>query len=335
MSKCLSLPRRVVVLVALSLIVLLVAPFVGITSISLSNLRNPSGVQGEIFWSLRVPRVAVAFLVGSGLAVAGAVFQAIFRNVLATPFTLGVASAAALGATLHLALGIGAGVVGGVAVAVSGGIAAMIAALLATALLLVIARRAPPVTILLSGVVISFFFSSLTVCVQYASDLTGVFRVTRWMMGSIESSSLESLVVVAPVVVLAGLAALWFAPELDLIACGDELALSRGVELMAVRAVLIAVVSLLVGALVSVCGPIGFVGLVVPHIARLWVGALHRRMVVVSGFLGGAFLVICDAIARVVLAPAEVPVGVITALVGGPFFVWALLCSRESAALNG
>lgn len=298
-----------------------VAPFLGIVS-----LRDLPAVP--VFWELRVPRVALAFLAGSGLAVAGMAFQALFRNPLATPFTLGVSNGAAFGATLAIRLGWTASVMGVSAVSLS----AFAGALASLALVygIAAARRTPSAPVLLlAGAAVSLFFSSLILFVQYLSDLAGSFRMLRWLMGGLETVGYGAVLDVLPFVLSGAAVILLFARELNLLAVGEEIAVSRGVRVTAVRGVLFAASTLMVGGIVALSGPIGFVGMMVPHICRLLIGPEHRFLGPATLFFGGLFLVACDAAARLLIAPAEIPVGVITALLGGPFFV-GLLVRRSS-----
>ena len=179
---------------------------------------------------------------------------------------------------------------------------------------------------LLAGVAVSFFFSSMILFLQYVSDPTRTFRMVRWVMGGLESIvGLDSVLVVLPFVFAGCAVVLYFRHELNLITTSEELAIARGVEVDWVKFVVFLVTSIMVGAIVSVCGPIGFVGLMAPHICRLLIGPDHRILTPATILFGGAFLVFCDTLARIVIAPTELPVGILTSLLGGPFFVWLLL----------
>ena len=317
------------VLVALGLFALVVlcsAPLVGVEKTPLGALwGNADAGQVKILWTLRMPRVAVAFLAGAGLAIAGMAFQAMFRNPLATPFTLGVASGASLGAASYIHLGLAFSlfrIAGESWFAFAG-------ALLTIAVVYGLARAArgtTNVTMLLAGVAVSFFFSSMILFLQYLSDPTRTFRIVRWVMGGLESIvGWDSVLTVLPFVFAGGAIVLYFRHELNLITTGEELALARGVEVDRVKLIVFLVTSVMVGAIVSACGPIGFVGLMAPHICRLLIGADHRTLTPATILFGGAFLVLCDTLARTAIAPTELPVGILTALLGGPFFVWLLL----------
>jgi iron complex transport system permease protein len=276
--------------------------------------------------------VAVGFLAGAGLAACGMAFQAMFRNPLATPFTLGVAGGASFGAAVYLQLGLSFAFL-----SVSGiSLFAFLGALGAISLvygLTRLRRGFSAMGMLLAGVAVNMFFSSLIMLVQYLSDFTESFRIMRWLMGGLRVLGYDGVVSLAPLVALS-LAILYaLTHELNLMTAGEELAVSRGVNVRRVKHLLFLATSLCVGGVVSVCGPIGFVGMMAPHICRLVVGANHRRLLPATCLFGGAFLVACDTLARTLIAPAEIPVGIITSVLGGPFFVW-LLVRRPNGGLG-
>jgi iron complex transport system permease protein len=305
--------------------VLLVAPLVGSQPIDLAELMAGDATAGAIFWQLRLPRVLLAVVAGGVLAISGAAFQTLFRNPLAEPYTLGVAGGAALGAVLALQL---AGQAGFIAVAG----AAFVGALTVSAVILGLAssrRGLETGTLLLAGIAISLSCSALILFVQYLADFTRTFRMGRWMMGGLAVVGYGELLWLVPWALLATVVLLVHRWELNLLLTGEELALSRGVDLVRLRLVVLGATSLAVGALVAVTGPIGFVGLIVPHILRRWVGHDHLHLVPACLFGGGAFLATCDLVARTAMAPAELPVGVLTALLGGPFFLWLLVLGRR------
>ena len=314
------------ILAIMAVFVVCCAPLVGVEDVSLRALWGDAEPgQVNILWKLRMPRVAVGFLAGAGLAVAGLAFQAMFRNPLATPFTLGVSSGASLGAAAYIHLGLSFALLrmpGESWFAFAG-------ALITIAVVYGLARSSrgmSNVTMLLAGVAVSFFFSSMILFLQYLSDLTRTFRMVRWVMGGLESVvGLDSVLTILPFVFAGCAVVLYFRHELNLITTGEELATARGVEVDRVKLVVFLVASIMVGAIVSVCGPIGFVGLMAPHICRLLIGPDHRVLAPATVLFGGAFLVLCDTLARTVIAPTELPVGILTALLGGPFFVWLLL----------
>jgi len=314
------------ILLPLMLVTLCTMPWVGQQSLPLKVITGSSAdpVDSLIFWQIRIPRVILSMLAGMGLSLGGVVFQSIFRNPLATPFTLGVAGGASLGVTIAIFLGINITLLG-----ISGiSVAALLGALVSIALVYGIARitgSIAPTTMLLSGVAISFFFSSIILLFQYLGDMSDSFRIIHWLMGDISRANADTLLQISPFV-LSGILIITFQhKELNLLLLNDDLAASYGLNVEKARLTLFLAVSLMIAGIVTVCGPIGFVGIMVPHICRLIVGANHRYLIPASILLGGTFLTICDTLARSISATAEVPVGIITAILGGPFFLVLLL----------
>jgi len=318
-------PSTVISLITIStLLIIGISPFLGM-------LSSNTDIHQQILTQLRIPRVLFAFIAGSGLALCGMVFQAMFHNPLATPFTLGVSSGASLGAALYVYLGLSFSVFGFDGITFT----AFFGALFAISFVYAISRSQTgfsPETLLLTGVAINFFFSSLILFTQYLSDISDSFQITRWLMGSLTTVGYSDIFQLLPFVSVCTAAILWLSRELNLLMSGDDIALSRGVSVTKIRYILFFVASLCVGAIVALCGPIGFVGMMVPHICRLLIGSDHRWLIPATLLFGGAFLIVCDTIARLIIMPAEIPVGVITTLLGGPFFLWLLIKSRKSSA---
>ncbi|MBI1321071.1 MAG: iron chelate uptake ABC transporter family permease subunit [Candidatus Hydrogenedens sp.] len=300
------------------------SPFIGQIAIPVSDLISGEGTARAVFFELRVPRVLAALLAGGALSLSGVAFQALFRNPLAAPFTLGVSSGAGLGASLYVRLGLAITIAGvsGIALAAFAGAAG--------AMLLVygLARARGSLasnTLLLAGVAISFTCSSLILFVQYTADLYDSFRMLRWMMGGLGVVGYADLRTLAPFALGGGAVILLLRRELDLLLTGEELAQARGLDIARTQTLLFFAVSFMVGGVVAVCGPIGFIGLIAPHVARLLVGHSHRWLAPAAMLFGAGFLALSDAVARTVFAPAEIPVGVLTAMLGGPFFLLLLL----------
>jgi iron complex transport system permease protein len=312
--------RRIFYFVLLALLVLLMMPCVGMKWI----FPWDTGLDGQVFWDIRLPRVLAGFLCGAGLAIGGMAFQAMFRSPLATPYTLGVASGASFGTVLAILLQSWFSVL----MDLPPGLSALGGALLTAILIYNLAglkRDASVNTLLLAGVALNYFFGSAVAFIQYLSDFTNVFRILHSLLGGLEGVGYPELLQLA-CFVLPGILLLAFLPdELNLLGLGEELAKSRGLSVKRVHQLLFLGTSLIVGGVVSVCGPIGFVGMMAPHIGRLMVGGEHRRLIPVTILLGGSLLTLCDTLARSLIAPAEIPVGVITALLGCPFFLWLLL----------
>lgn len=320
--------------VLLAICTLLFAPFIGMQKITpgMVFMQAGSGIETEIFWKIRFPRTLSAFFAGAALAISGMTFQALFRNSLATPFTLGVSSGAAFGAALYVKLGALAALAG-----ISGGsVAAFIGALLSIFLvygLTKIKQGFSTGDMLLAGVAVSFFFTSLILFIQYISDFTHSFRIIRWLMGGIEIVGYKPLLTLLPFVLIGTAFVLLLTHELNLMLLGEDIAMSRGVSVDTVKTSLFFATSLMVGGVVSITGPIGFVGMMSPHICRLLIGHDHRFLAPVTFLFGGVFLTLCDTMARTVIAPAEIPVGVITALLGGPFFLWLLVSGSSEKGM--
>ncbi|HVG07360.1 MAG TPA: iron ABC transporter permease [Thermoanaerobaculia bacterium] len=303
------------------------APLVGSQPISLGDVLRGDPTAEAIFWQLRLPRVLLALLAGAGLAVSGLAFQTLFRNELAEPYTLGIATGAALGAVLSLRLE-EMGVLWGMPLV---SLASFVGAIGATALVVGLAwrRKGNTGTLLLAGIAVSLSCSALILFLQYLSDSTQTFRMVRWMMGGLSVVGYGEVLWAAPWVLGGAAMLLALRWDLNLLLTGEELAASRGVDLVRLRLQVLGVSALMIGALVAVAGPIGFVGLMVPHMLRRWVGHDHLFLAPACLLGGGAFLAVCDLAARTIMSPAELPVGVLTALLGGPFFLWLLVLGRK------
>lgn len=312
----------------LCLAAIVLAPLFGGSPVRLSEaLRDPSGVDGQILLLARLPRVLAAALGGAGLAVAGASLQAVLRNPLADPFTVGVSGGSAVGAALVIRLGLESVLPAGLALPAG----AFVGALAAVVVAYGVARAGaalPPATLLLAGVTVSFLSGATVLLLQHTADLGQALRIGRWLVGSLDAIP-DDLLRAGGLLVLGGAVGIELsARSLNAVALGADAAASVGVDVHRVTRRTYLCASLIVGTLVALAGPIGFVGLVVPHAARAVVGADHRVLLPVCVFGGAAFLVACDAAARLVLAPAELPVGVITAALGGPFFLVLLRRGR-------
>jgi iron complex transport system permease protein len=324
-----GVPKLIVLAIGM-VAAILAAPFIGSTPIAFSRVFNFSlpfdqNLDRQIFFLARLPRALAAALVGGALASAGAVFQGLLRNPLADPYTLGIAGGAALGAMISIVFGAALPAGGVVAASLAGAILAV-----GAVYTLASARRAGLSTtvLLLAGVTLNAFFYAIILFVQYLSNFSQVFRALRWLMGDLDVSGYEPVAAALPLVLLAFGAFAWLARPLNLLSLGAEAAEARGVDVVRAQRLAFFSASLATGAAVSVGGPIGFVGIIVPHLVRLIVGADHRLVLPGSICFGAAFLVICDVAARVVIAPMELPVGVITAMLGGPFFLWMLVRRR-------
>ncbi|MBD3421642.1 MAG: iron chelate uptake ABC transporter family permease subunit [Chitinivibrionales bacterium] len=321
---------KLLLLCILSLAIVLVCPFMGIVPFHPVEVLSNEEAK-FIFWSLRVPRTLAAFLAGGGLAVAGMIYQALFRNPLASPYTLGVSGGASLGAAICIALGLGGSLAGLSFVSIGAFAGALGAVLLVYGFAW--SKERNSATLLLAGVVVATVCSGLIMFIYYVSPLRHSFQIMQWIMGGLDGFNYRLLLTMAaPLILFFGVVGLLL-PQLDLFLTGEELAHSRGVNTVAGRNLFIVITALAVGSIVAFCGPIGFVGIISPHICRLLMpGIRHRVLAACSLLVGGAFLTISDMLARSIAPPAEIPVGIITALCGGPFFLF-ILFKRKSRLL--
>lgn len=324
-------PRRtVLVLLGLSIALLgcaVVALSVGATSIPISSLlRVLTGrelVEDEstrtIILSLRLPRILLALVVGGSLSIAGATFQALLRNPLAEPYILGISSGGTLGAIIAITAGMSLPFV-------TTPIFAFVGSGLVMLLVYMLGHRrgfVDPTTLLLSGVMIGAFFNAIILVLMSVANQE--IRTTfLWLLGNLSGASFAWVLIIGIPSLFAGLLLVFQSRAFNLISQGDEDAMHMGIDVKAVRRRSYILASLMTGLAVSVSGVIGFVGLVVPHICRLLFGPDHRLLLPSSMLFGGAFLIVCDVLARTVLAPSEIPVGAITAAVGAPLFVYLL-----------
>ena len=284
--------------------------------------------QVNIGWVIRFPRVLMAICVGAGLAAVGVTMQAVVRNPLADPYILGISSGASVGAVLVLGLGMFA-FAGAYAVSVG----AFLFALLTFALVFLLAQsngQLAPGRLILAGVACSYVFSGLTSFITLTSDNRELAQsVLAWLLGSLAGTRWSDLTLPAATLVGGALYLSLQARSLNALLVGDETAATLGVEVSRFRRRLFIVMSLLTGVMVATSGAIGFVGLMVPHIVRMLAGADHRRVLPMATLTGATFLVWVDVLARTAFAPEELPVGVITSLLGGPFFIWLLYTQRK------
>lgn len=320
---------------ALLTLVLLAAAALGVwagsRTIDFAALRSDP-LARTLFFRLRLPRVAMAALIGSSLAVAGAALQALFRNPLAEPATLGVSGGGAVGASVAIALGWGSQISGVPLVFVAGFCGAIIAVLLVHR----IARSGAlllPGALLLAGVVVNLIASAGVLAIQYTTDSSRALEILRWIIGSLEvigfGTVWRMLVVLAP----CWIALLVLSRELHLLAMGEDTAGALGVHVERTETMVHLICSVLVGVTVAVGGAIGFVGLIVPHAVRMLFGEDLRIVLPGSLLAGAAFLIAADLVARTAFAPVELPVGAVTALIGGPFFLWLLQRRQRYSAL--
>ena len=285
-------------------------------------------VTDSILWNIRMPRAMMAFFAGAALSVSGTVMQSVLRNPLASSYTLGVSSGASLAAALVMLFGITMPVFGGftlVACAFMGGLITVFGAM---GLSMRLDKNLENATVILVGMVLSLFVNAiLTMVTAFAGD--HLKQLVFWQMGSFAGQSWANCGVICLLVVIGVLFLMGYGREMDLMTFGEEQAMSAGVELKKVKFILIAASALLTGTAVAFAGVIGFVDLIAPHVVRRIFGSKHRLVVPMSALFGGSFMVIADLVSRTILAPQELPVGAVTALIGAPFFAYVYFHRRR------
>ena len=316
---------KIVVLAFVSLLFLTLLPFFGYVEMPLSEIFSESAAS-NIFWNIRVPRTSGAFLCGATLALCGMVFQSMFKNDLATPYTLGVSSGAAMGAVIAIKFFSG--------LAFAFPITQILSFLCAFLTVLFIysagrlKKRFDTGFLLLAGVAVNFICSGLILFIQYIASGSESAMMIHWMMGSLDFTGFSTVLKVVPAFLVMISVSLFFHRELDLMRIDSDIAATRGVNMNLVGNILLFTVSLAVAVVVSQVGPIGFIGMMAPHIAGRVIGRKHAPLAFASLFIGGCILMLSDAVSRTVIAPSEIPVGVVTSLIGGPFFLFILIKTK-------
>lgn len=302
----------------LSLTLITIAPFFGQIPIELYNLNNPTTVDYKLFWDIRLPRVMVAFFAGSILALGGLIFQSLFKNPMGTPYTLGVASGSTLGVAFAIVFGFGS------LLSLFGFLGALLTVVILFGLTLRL-KSYQTNSLLLVGIALSFFYNAALMILFYLSDESQSFEIIRFTMGSVDVIGLHNTlpIILASVGLL--LLSLWYQKELKLLLTSNDYAYLKGVEVKQVNTVLLVAVSIAVGICVSITGPIGFVGLIIPHILKTVYKKSAEQLMLPIFFYGGVFLVVSDLIARNLGSNADIPIGIITAFLGGPFFVYLIM----------
>jgi len=285
-----------------------------------------SPTEEAILWEIRVPRVVLAALVGAMLALAGATYQGVFRNPLADPYLLGVAAGAGLGATIAIAY-LPEGLRGQRALPVAAFVGGAVAVMLTYAVGRSARRERDAATLVLAGVTVAAFFTAWQTFVQQQNAET-LQQVYSWILGNIPSTGWSDVVLILPYVAVATVVILALRRVVDVLSLGDDEASTLGVDVRRVRLALVVAATLGTAAAVAVSGLIGFVGIIVPHAVRLLSGVGYRALLPLSVIIGAGFLVLADVIARTALSPAEIPLGVVTAFFGAPFFALVLRTTR-------
>ncbi|WP_238458103.1 FecCD family ABC transporter permease [Alkalihalobacterium alkalinitrilicum] len=288
-----------------------------------------SQAQEQIIWEIRFPRVLLGAIVGAGLAVVGVAIQALVRNSLADPFILGVSSGASVGATLVIIFG-AFKLFGQYALSTAAFLGALVSVLLVF-MLAQVRGRISTVRLLLAGIAVSMILSAVTSYIVISAPREeGMRDAMFWMMGSLAGAKWEQLLIPFLCLLVGVVVLILSYRPLNLLLMGDATATTLGMNIDVFKKFLILLTALLTGVMVAVSGAIGFIGLMVPHIVRLMVGSDHRRVLIVSSLIGAIFLVWADVAARTVVAPQELPIGIVTAICGGPFFIWLLRRSNYS-----
>ena len=302
----------------LSIVLLVLAPFYGQIPIELSNLTDPSTISYKLFWDLRLPRVVVAFFAGGVLGLGGLIFQSLFKNPMGTPYTLGVASGSTLGVAFAIVFGYS------YFISIFGFLGAMVTVIILFGITTKL-KSYESNSLLLVGIALSFFYSASLMILFYLSDESQSFEIIRFTMGSVDIVGMkESLPLI-----LSGLGllliSLWYKKELQLLLTSNDNAFLKGIEVKRVNTVLLLVVSIATGICVSITGPIGFVGLVVPHIIKSIYKQSADTLITPIFFYAGVFLVLSDFIARNLGTQSDIPIGIITSFIGGPFFIYLII----------
>ena len=324
--------------------VLAICPLIGMDMDRQLGLLDPADVLGgalgdqtaasRVFFLARLPRILAAFVVGAGLAAAGCAFQAGLRNPLAEPFTLGISSGSALFAVIAIRFGLDQTALGGSAIGASAFVGSAVT-VYAVWRLGRVGTSLPPATLLLAGITLATISAAATMLIQYTADFSEIGRMVRWMMGGLDWIRYTELVRTTIFVGVGVLVLLYLARDLNALSAGPDAAASVGVNPRRSLTLAFAVGALIVGATIAIAGPIGFIGLMVPHAMRGIVGPDHRALLPASMLTGGVTLAVCDTIARVVLFPSQLPVGVVTALLGGSFFLYLLVREKSRSRLWG
>ena len=301
-----------------SLCILIIAPFYGQIDIDTAKIIDPQSMEYQVFWELRFPRVVVAFFTGGLLGLSGLLFQSLFKNPMGTPYTLGVASGSTLGAAFAIVFGLGA----------LTSLFGFLGAIITVFILFTVTARLQSFesnSLLLVGIALSFFYNAVLMILFYISDESQSFEIVRFTMGSLDVVGWsETLLITLSALLLLSLS-LKYKYELRLLLTSNDNAFLKGIEVKKVNIVLLFSVSVAVGVCVSITGPIGFVGLIIPHMVKMLYRQSADRLLLPTFLYAGVFLVLSDFISRNLGTTSDIPIGIITAFVGGPFFIYLIM----------
>jgi len=312
--------KKIIILFALLLLV--IAPFFGQIDLALSDLLNSNSMEYKVFFEIRVPRVLLAFLVGGILALGGLIFQTVFRNPMSTPFTLGVASGATLFTAIAIVLGF----------STLSPLFAFAGAMMTVIILFIVASRFnvyDPSSLLLVGIALSFFYAASLMVMFYISSLQESYEIMRFTMGSLDIVGYENIIILALTSIFFLVVVFTYHYELKLLLTSYEFAYLKGIDVKKINYILLFAVSVAVGVAVSFTGPIGFVGLIIPHILKTIYRQSADKLILPIFFYGGVFLVLSDLIARNLGLASDIPIGVLTSFLGAPFFIYLLIQGRK------
>ena len=305
-----------------SIFLLLIAAFFGQVPLSLTSILDSTSMQHKIFFDIRLPRLLLAFLVGGILALGGLIFQTVFRNPMSTPFTLGVASGATLFTAIAIVLGL----------STASPLFAFVGAMLTVLILFAVASRLKSYdssSLLLVGIALSFFYAAALMVMFYVSSMQESYEIMRFTMGSLDIVGFENIYILLVAAVFLLIVIHRYKYELKLLLTSYEFAYLKGIDVKRTNYILLFTVSLAVGVAVSFTGPIGFVGLIIPHILKNIYKQSADKLILPIFFYGGVFLVLSDLLARNISANTDVPIGVLTSFLGAPFFIYLLLKGRR------
>lgn len=308
--------------------IVIVSPFIGAVDLELNEIFTPSSLSAQIFFELRIPRVLFAFFAGVILSLSGLLFQTLFRNALMTPYTLGISSGAVLGAGIAIKLGLGSLVFGIAAISLFGFLGAMLTVFLLIYLSQFL-KNSQHTSLLLLGIALSLFYTSVLMIIFYLGDAMQNDMLIRFTMGSLSIIGWNNPIVIGLIAFVLFLSIYLYRYELQLLSISEDQATLKGVNTKKLTLFLLLISSLGIGTLVSISGPIGFIGLIVPHIVmKLHPSSVNQRILKTALF-GGFFLVLCDTITRGLNTQSELPIGIITALIGGPFFIYLIIMKEK------
>jgi iron complex transport system permease protein len=303
-------------------------------TLNMGWLSDVAKNEEMIIWNIRLPRVLLAFCIGASLALAGAAFQGLLRNPLADPYTIGVSSGASLGAVLVLFFQVSIAGFGSFTLPVVAIIFGLISLFIVFGLVRLSSKSLAIETIILAGIIVSAFIGSIVSLIISLSDRESMTQIIYWLYGSVGMRGWSHIQLILPFMLIGTFILIYHYRELNALAMGEDAAGHIGVDVKKGKTFVLIGASLLTGSAVAVSGSIGFVGLVIPHLIRLVTGPNHRHVLPLSMLVGGAFLILADLMARTIIAPKELPIGVITALIGAPVFALLLIRERFGKGAN-